>query len=153
VKYYINKILITCLVLSLSIISLHAERNIKREGEGYSESRLKAELLAYGRARDALMKVLCDSVVQFCEEAEVLRDVDGEYLSIKFFKKEEKPFKFYFHESNLLNTITVVRKECNRDKKGKYRARCVLSAPEKDYEEATNIITFQMLRYMSNFVH
>lgn len=147
-----KRVLCICIAMFLSVMALHAERNIKREGEGYSESRLKAELLAYGRARDALMKALCDSVLQICEEAEVLRDIDGEYLSIKFFKKKEKPFKFYFHESGLFNAITVVRKECICDKNWKYRARCVLSAPEKDYEEATNIITFQMLRYMSNFV-
>ena len=121
-----------------------------RDGFGQSESRAKAEALALKAARNALLLVLRDSVAVICHEVKVFRDSKDEYLQIKYFNDDEPPTKFYFHENGVLNDITVVHKECVLEKNKRYKARCVLSAPQADFSSASDIVFFQILNILSN---
>lgn len=158
--------LIIGIAFSLFVMTLHAEQNlcaeclteqtdsvnIRKVGLGYSKSQAKAEELALQAARDSLLEVLRDSVGMICNEVEVKRDKSGEYLSIKFFSKDEEPTRYYFVEDGILKDVSVLCKESVCEGKKKYKACCVLSAPKKDFTRAANVVMFQILNRMSFFM-
>ena len=153
------------IALLMSGLTLHAEQNpcmeciaektdtinIRKIGYGYSKDRLKAEALAQIAARDSLLEVLRDSVAMICYSVEVKRDAEGDYLRIKYFNKKEKPTKYYFMNDGILTNITVLCQESVCDEKKKYKACCVLGAPEKDFSRASNTVMFEILCMMSSF--
>jgi len=146
----------------LSVTTLHAEQNpcsecameltdsvsIRKVGLGYDRNKLKAETIAYSAARDSLLAELRDSVAMICVEVEVMRDESGEYLSIKFFSKDEEPTRYYFSEDGILTNIKVLCKESVCERKKKYKACCVLSAPKEDFSRASNVVMFHILKMM-----
>lgn len=155
------------IALFVSVMTIHAEHNlcaeciteqadtvnIRKVGFGYEKNKAKAEELAQQAARDSLLEVLRDSVATICAEVEVKSDKSGEYLSIKFFSKNEEPSRYYFAQDGILTDINVVCNESVCDGKKKYKACCVLSAPEKDFTRAANVVMFQILGQMSMFMN
>lgn len=153
------------ITLFLSVTTLHAEQNpcsecameladsvnITKVGFGYDRNKLKAETLAYIAARDSLLAEMRDSVAMICVEVEAKQDKSGEYLSIKFFSKDEEPTRFYFQEDGILTSIKVLCKESVCEGKKKYKACCVLSAPKEDFSHASNVVMFRILQMMSSF--
>lgn len=156
-----------CIALFMSVMTIHAEQNlcaecmteqtdsvnIRKVGFGYEKNKAKAEELAQQTARDSLLEVLRDSVATICAEVEVKRDKSGEYLNIKFFSKNEEPSRYYFTQDGILTDINVVCNESVCDGKKKYKACCVLSAPEKDFTRAANVVMFRILGQMSMFMN
>lgn len=156
-----------CIALFMSVMTIHAEQNlcaecmteqadtvnIRKVGFGYGKNKAKAEELAQQAARDSLLEVLRDSVATICAEVEVKSDKSGEYLSIKFFSKNEEPSRYYFAQDGILTGINVVCNESVCDGKKKYKACCVLSAPEKDFTRAANVVMFRILGQMSMFMN
>lgn len=155
------------ITLFVSGMTIHAEQNlcpecrteqtdsvnIRKVGFGYEKNKAKAEELAQQTARDSLLEVLRDSVATICAEVEVKSDKSGEYLSIKFFSKNEEPSRYYFAQDGILTDINVVCKESVSEGKKKYKACCVLSAPEKDFTRAANVVMFRILGQMSMFMN
>lgn len=156
-----------CFALFMSVMTIHAEQNlcaecrteqtdsvnIRKVGFGYGKNKAKAEELAQQAARDSLLQVLRDSVATICAEVEVKSDKSGEYLSIKFFSKNEEPSRYYFAQDGILTDINVACKESVCEEQKKYKACCVLSAPEKDFTRAANVVMFQILGRMSMFMN
>ena len=156
-----------CLTLSVSVMTIHAEQNLcaecmteqtdsvnlRKVGFGYGKNKAKAEEFAQLAARDSLLQVLRDSVATICAEVEVKSDKSGEYLNIKFFSKNEEPSRYYFTQDGILTDINVVCKESVCVEKNKYKACCVLSAPEKDFTRAANVVMFRILGQMSMFMN
>lgn len=124
---------------------------VVRTGYGQSESWAKAEAIAQKAARNALLLVLRDSVAVICHEVRVFREGKEEYLQIKYFTDDDPPSKYYFHEDDVLNDITVVNKECVLEKNKRYKARCVLSAPRADFSRASDIVFLRILKILSNY--
>lgn len=164
-KSHALSLLFFCIAFSRSVMTLHAEQSpcskcaerdtidIRKTGLAYSKSQTKAEELAQQTARDSLLEVLRDSVATICAEVEVKHDKSGEYLSIKFFSKNEEPSRYYFTQDGILTDINVVCKESVCVEKKKYKACCVLSAPRKDFTRAANAVMFQILGQMSMFMN
>ena len=155
------------ITLFVSGMTIHAEQNlcaecrteqtdsvnIRKVGFGYGKNKAKAEEIAQQAARDSLLEMLRDSVATICAEVEVKSDKSGEYLSIKFFSKNEEPTRYYFIEDGILTNINVICKESVCEEKKKYKACCVLSAPKKDFTRAANVVMFQILGRMSMFMN
>lgn len=156
-----------CIALFMSVMTIHAEQNlcaecrteqtdsvnIRKVGFGYEKNKAKAEELAQQAARDSLLEVLRDSVATICAEVEVKSDKSGEYLSIKFFSKNEVPSRYYFTQDGILTDINVVCKESVCVEKKKYKACCVLSASKKNFTRAANAVMFRILGQMSMFMN
>lgn len=164
-EYYMSRVLYICIMMSFYMTALYARLDVKAEGMsaqkdttcvvktgyGQSESRAKAEAIAQKAARNALLLVLRDSVAVICHEVRVFREGKEEYLQIKYFTDDDPPSKYYFHEDDVLNDITVVNKECVLEKNKRYKARCVLSAPRADFSRASDIVFLRILKILSNY--
>ena len=129
--------------------ALNDSVNICKIGYGLSRNKLEAAAMAKIEARDALLDELRDSVALICRQVDVMRDDEGEFLSIKYFNKNETPTKYYFHADNILKNVTILCEECTRNEMREYHACCVLCAPRDDFSRASNIVMFQILGMMS----